>query len=242
MTTRPYSGGELDLFAKATNWKRYLESMLREYVRGRVLEVGAGIGATTTFLCDGKQDLWICLEPDRRMSIVVQTKIERRELPSCCRSVNGAITDLEHEARFDAILYIDVLEHIADDAEELRMAVSHLAPGGHLIVLGPAHQYLWSPFDAAVGHLRRYKKEELALIAPQQLRLVRMSYLDSLGMLASLVNRFLLRERVPTRAEIALWDRLIVPLSRCMDRLSCYRWGKSVLGIWCFINRRAQTP
>lgn len=46
MTT--YVGSELDLFAAATNWKRYVAWHLAPWLRGHVLEVGAGIGATMT--------------------------------------------------------------------------------------------------------------------------------------------------------------------------------------------------
>lgn len=46
---------------------------------------------------------------------------------------------------FDTIIYIDVLEHIEDDREELNRAASHLRPGGHLIILSPAHQKLFTP-------------------------------------------------------------------------------------------------
>ena len=55
------------------------------------------------------------------------------------------------DERFDTILYIDVLEHIDDDLGELARSATHLRPGGHLIVLAPAHQALYSPFDKAIG-------------------------------------------------------------------------------------------
>src|SRR6187200_2180852 len=59
-----YVGQELDLFARAANWKAYFRSVLAPFIRGDVLEVGAGIGQTTRHLCDGRQRSWTCLEPD----------------------------------------------------------------------------------------------------------------------------------------------------------------------------------
>ena len=41
---------------------------------------------------------------------------------------------------FDCILYIDVLEHIENDRQELIEAKKRLKPGGRLIILAPAHQ------------------------------------------------------------------------------------------------------
>ena len=52
---------------------------------------------------------------------------------------------------------MNVLEHIEDDKEELNIAVSKLNQGGHLIILVPAHNELYSKFDKEIGHFRRYK-------------------------------------------------------------------------------------
>jgi hypothetical protein len=134
---------------------------------------------------------------------------------------------------FDSIIYIDVLEHIENDAEEIGFAVAHLRPGGHLIVLSPAHQYLYSPFDAAVAHFRRYNKESLsAAMTNYDLECVKLVYLDSVGCLISLGNKLLLRSTTPTWGQMRFWDRGIVPISSVVDRFFGYRLGKSVLGIW----------
>lgn len=68
---------------------------------------------------------------------------------------------LPRDSRFDTILYIDVLEHIADDRAELVEAARRLNPGGYLVVLSPAHQWLFTAFDAAIGHVRRYTAKSL---------------------------------------------------------------------------------
>jgi SAM-dependent methyltransferase len=65
---------------------------------------------------------------------------------------------------FDAILLIDVLEHIADDAGVAREATRVLRPGGRVLCMVPENQALYSRTDAANGHLRRYHKDELLRI------------------------------------------------------------------------------
>ena len=57
-------------------------------------------------------------------------------------------------------------------------------------------------------------------------------YLDSVGLLASLSNRAMLRQHMPTARQIAIWDRLMVPMSRLLDPLLFHRLGKSVLAVW----------
>src|SRR5260370_41982857 len=57
-----YMGSELEIFAHASHWKSYVQSKLRPYLVGDILEVGAGIGGTTLALNDGSQRNWLCLE------------------------------------------------------------------------------------------------------------------------------------------------------------------------------------
>jgi len=236
---RAYIGSELELFAGAQNWKRYYGSILRPYLRGRVLEVGAGIGGTTAVVCDGSQDEWICLEPDAQLVAAIEQKIATGTLPACCAAKRGWIGDVSPGPQFDAILYIDVLEHIRNDREEVELAAGRLRPGGMLIVLAPAHQWLMSPFDAAVGHFRRYTRATLSAVAASEVEMVDCRYLDSIGLIVSLGNRYILRKAIPKESEVRLWDRIMVPLSRRLDPLLGHGVGKSVLAIW---RRRAQAP
>lgn len=99
-------------------------------------------------------------------------------------------------------------------------------------MLCPAHQFLFTPFDAAIGHHRRYDAPRLRAVAPPSLELERCIYLDAVGMLASLGNKLLLRSASPTEGQIQLWDRLMVPLSTHLDGWLGHRLGKSVLAVW----------
>ena len=232
MSEIPYVGNELELFMHAKNWKNYFGGFLRRYLSGRVLEVGAGIGGTTEFLCDGTQDKWVCLEPDPALYGDLAKKIAERQLPPCCSAIKGISRDLPKEEKYDAILYIDVIEHIEHDAEELAYTSQLLVEGGHLIVLVPANQSFYSPFDKAIGHYRRYNKKMLRAAAAPELSLVKMFYLDSLGLFASAVNKLFLRQSYPTLKQVNWWDKKIVPVSRITDVLTNHQFGKSLVGIW----------
>jgi hypothetical protein len=111
-------------------------------------------------------------------------------------------------------------------------AAERLAPGGHLVVLCPAHQAVYSPFDAAIGHYRRYDRSGLLGLTPRSLVPVTTFYLDSLGLVLSAVNRYVAKQSSPTPATIRIWDSSVVPLSRLFDSLTGYRLGRSVIGIW----------
>jgi len=232
MTNYTYLGSELELFSQASNWKAYYERFMRPYLGDEVLEVGAGIGTTTSYLCKKDQKRWVCLEPDPVLAHTLGQRISEGDLPKCCKVEVGKLSELGREEVFDTIVYVDVLEHIEDDETEARLASDHLREGGTLVVLAPAHQWLFTPFDEALGHYRRYGLSGLSKIIPEDLECVRLCYLDCVGLLASLGNRLILKSRIPSERQIALWDGVMVPLSKLFDPLLRYSVGKSVLGVW----------
>jgi len=115
MSEIPYIGNELHLFQHASNWKKYYARNLNPFIKGDVLEVGAGIGSTTNYLNDGSQRSWLCLEPDSDLFKELEAKTENKELPARCTCIKGIVSDLKTDQKFDTILYIDVIEHIEDD-------------------------------------------------------------------------------------------------------------------------------
>lgn len=227
-----YPGLELELFAAATGWKRYIGDVLRPFIVGDVAEIGGGIGTNIPFLLNSSVTGWLTVEPDPGLAARLAARIAGDpDLARRCRSACGTIASLEAKSRFDTILYIDVLEHIEDDGAEFAQAAALLAPGGRLVVLAPAHQSLFSPFDAAIGHHRRYDRSSLLARTGSTIPAM-VFYLDSVGFLASLANRALLRQTLPTARQIGLWDRVMVPMSRWLDPLLGRRFGKTVIGIW----------
>jgi SAM-dependent methyltransferase len=223
-----YIGNELELFARATRWKGYFARNITPWIQGDVLEVGAGIGSNTLLLHNPRVKTWQCLEPDETLAGRAREAVAR--LPGC-QVLVGTTADAEL-GRYDAILYIDVLEHIEDDRGELARAMTLLKEGGHLVVLAPAHQSLYSEFDRAIGHFRRYDAGSLTAVGPASLTLERVFYLDSVGMLASFANRAFLKSSQPTPGQIATWDRFMVPLSKLVDPCVGRRLGKSVIAVW----------
>lgn len=225
-----YIGEELKLFKEAINWKDYSFSQFSSFIKGNVLEVGAGIGTNTlTFLNrkDIKFDSWTATEIDtQQVQILTQLKTDGKFTDK--HTVKQAYV-AELDEQFDTLIYIDVLEHIEDDKAEVLNALNALKPNGHLIILCPAHNWLFSPFDESIGHYRRYDKKRYLDILPKDFEMLRLRYLDSIGILASATNKLFLRKSYPTLQEVKFWDNYIVPISKITDGLLFYTLGKSVL-------------
>ncbi|MCX6102484.1 MAG: methyltransferase domain-containing protein [Proteobacteria bacterium] len=228
----PYVGQELPTFRHAVHWKSYCQQHISPYLKGDVLEVGAGNGATTRILSAKVHKSWTCLEPDAKLC--EQLKLNLKEIPGDCthKVVRGTMATLPSTSQYDSILYFDVLEHIKNDHSEIQTAFHHLNKGGYLIILSPAYEWLYSSFDKAIGHFRRYDKESFNGLSSPGIHPIKLYYLDSLGIVLSFLNKFVIRTTQPKLSQILFWDRRIIPLSKKVDKFLGYRLGKSILGIW----------
>lgn len=227
-----YPGNELEIFAHAENWKAYWHQAVHPFLRGDVAEIGAGLGTNTRFLQANTTKRWVCVEPDSECFRVLKAEQAGGVIRAETELVQGTLRSLPANDRFDSIVYIDVVEHIEDDRGEMAAAAARLKPGGALIVLVPAYQALYCEFDRSIGHVRRYNLRMLRAIAPEGCTEVFAGHFDSVGLLASLANRLLLRHDVPSLRQIQAWDRWLVPASRVLDWLTRHTFGRSAVIVW----------
>ena len=228
-----YQGAELESFAHARHWKAYVRKALHPHLVGDVVELGAGIGETTRALRPGSRARsWTCVEPDPAMARKIEAAAMAGEFGDNASTLCGTQADLPADRHFDTALYVDVLEHIEDDRGELAGVAERLRAGGRIVVLSPAYPFLYSEFDRAIGHFRRYTKAMLRRLTPPGMRIESEFYLDGVGMLASLANKAVLRRAQPSLRQVLFWDRVLVPLSRVLDPLTGRRFGRSVVTVW----------
>lgn len=230
--TIDYIGDELELFKNADNWKRYFSKHIAQYIKGDVLEVGAGIGINTSYLSATKNEItsWSLLEPDEELASQITAYTDNVDIPNKS-IINGTITSVQLQ-RYDTIIYIDVLEHIEASKQEIELLKQCLKPGGHAIILVPAYNFLFNDFDRRIGHFRRYDKQLLLKDINKQLSVVHLFYLDSIGFFASLMNKLVLKKELPSPGNVHLWDKFMIPLSYVFDTLFFKSFGKSLIGVF----------
>ena len=228
-----YVGNELDLFAHALNWKDYWSKKIKPFIGENILEVGAGIGTNTRFFLNTNPQIrtWTCLEPDQLLADQIEKNIdvEKRTKVEVFSKTMGGFESCE---KFDTVIYIDVLEHIKNDKKEIEHVKRFLKLEGHLIILVPAHNFLFSEFDKSIGHYRRYNKKMIRKVIDKNLKEEKLMYLDAVGMTTSMANKALLKQTYPTLNQIKFWDKVIVGASKWIDPLLGHHMGKSLLGIW----------
>jgi SAM-dependent methyltransferase len=120
----------------------------------RVLDVGCGWGTTLDAL-------------ERRgyqaagVDISLRT-LEKLDRPDRVLYTADLSRDLPPEASgFDAVLALDVIEHIDDDGDAVTKLKQLARPGGVVIVSVPALPEFFTEFDEIQGHRRRYLPESL---------------------------------------------------------------------------------
>jgi SAM-dependent methyltransferase len=122
----------------------------------RVLEVGCGTGVVLRELvrvCDRGHVVGMDLFPEA---------VAFAQKKASCPVFLGDAESPPALGQFDAVGIFDVLEHLTDDRKTLTGLNLMLKPGGALVLTVPAHMALWSYFDVASRHCRRYAPSGLA--------------------------------------------------------------------------------
>jgi len=127
-----------------------------------VLEVGFGGGAMLEELAAGGFGPVVGIDFSATASRLAARRLARFPAETRPRILRATLDALDPaKAQFGSILAFEVLEHVEDDRGLLAQAYRLLAPGGRMLVSVPAHQHRFSAWDAMVGHVRRYEREEL---------------------------------------------------------------------------------
>ena len=215
----------LEDLATAHRYRRYLHGLLAPYLGPSVLEVGAGLGDFSAQLLD--RDRLVVNDND---PICVRALDERFGERPGIEVLPADVLKLKVEPPVDSVVALNVLERMDDDVAALRAMARAAVGGGRVLLLVPAYPSLAGAYDDALGHLRRYTPDSLraavetAGLVPEVIRPVNL-----LGGLAWWAAVRVARQGRPTPALVRLYDRLVVPAERALERRMQPRFGQSIL-------------
>jgi SAM-dependent methyltransferase len=153
---------DLDDLAGATRLCDWMFDQFRASARGRVAEVGAGIGTFSERLLALGVDELLLTEADARMVARLEERMAGNPRASVTREALPESPALRGRAgEFDLVVCQNVLEHVDEDRAAMLTMATALRPGGRLFVLVPAHPRLYGSLDRSYGHHRRYTRERL---------------------------------------------------------------------------------
>lgn len=155
-----YGSNILVGMSRVPHFNRWMVDTIRPYIGARVLEIGAGIGNLTRGLLPRDHYTASDVNPHylRYLSNLSQGKpyvdVRRVDLAKSDDFASLA-------GRYDTVVCLNVLEHIADEASAVRNIYSALEPGGRAVILVPQDPGAYGTLDEVLGHERRYTRDRL---------------------------------------------------------------------------------
>lgn len=209
----------LQSLRRARGFNRWLFRKIMPYIGDSVAEAGCGIGNLTEFLLDRKR--LVCVDNDKfyvdriyqRFGHLANVIVEDVDL------MDMADSQILRQAELDTIVCTNVLEHVQDDVKTLRNFYSLLQPGGHAVVLVPAHPWLYSGVDKALGHYLRYTRQDLVnKMQTAGFEVIHTEGFNRLGTAGWFVSGKLLRSKTLSPRQMKLYEWLL-PLAKLFERL-----------------------
>ena len=228
MKYKAYTGHiTLESMSSANWYNNWTISIFKSYLQGDILEVGCGIGSFTKMLVpygnvyafDMDKD---CIEQTRQV-------INSKEKVGFGDIENGEY--FFQEKLFDTITCTNVLEHIENDKKALKNMHHLLKPEGNLILLVPAHPFLYGKIDQEIGHYRRYtKKGVIDILTDIDFEVVHARKINFLGGIGWWFTGKILKETSVSEKKLQFFDKIapfILPIEEKIEPLI----GTSVLAI-----------
>lgn len=229
-----YAGKDLEAMSFAVNYHRWLLSLFAPYLGKRIVEVGAGTGSVSELLIEYHPEILSLVEPSTAMYEQLRSCIAGLKTPARIETYNDVFErvaeSIKRSAAPDSIIYVNVLEHIADDAAELRIIKHTLDPGGRVFIFVPALPWLHGSMDQQLGHYRRYRRSELEeKCVAAGFKVIVSRYFDFLGVLPWWFKYRLLRSDSMEPGAVKIYDQLVVPLAKTLEATITPPLGKNVL-------------
>ncbi|MBI2600879.1 class I SAM-dependent methyltransferase [Candidatus Daviesbacteria bacterium] len=216
----------LESMSIATSYNQWTFNLFKKYLKGEILEVGCGIGNFTGYLAQHGSVTAIDIEQEYIINLSKEKKA----------NITYKIADISSKKfsigkKFNAIVCINVLEHIKDHKTALENISSALKEDGYLILLVPAHQFLYGEIDKNIDHFRRYDKKQLQnLLINAQFNIRNIRKLNLLGAIGWFITGKVLKEKDVDENKIKLFD-LVSPPFLFFEKIIEPLIGTSLLAI-----------
>jgi 2-polyprenyl-3-methyl-5-hydroxy-6-metoxy-1,4-benzoquinol methylase len=220
----------LSVIEKADRFNEWMYRTIAPHCKGKILEIGSGIGNISQFFIADKQEIVLSDLRDNYCDILrnkFNNPVMKMDLvhPDFDNEYAGAI------GTFDTLFALNVVEHIKDDLLAIGNCKKLLKPGGTLIILVPAYQFLFNNFDVELEHFRRYTQKSLkAVIVKNNLRITKLFSFNFIGIFGWFVSGKILREKSIPEGQMSLFNKL-VPICKIADFLTFNQMGLSVICI-----------
>ena len=168
---------------------RAIQSQLKGYAVGkRFLEIGCGHGVVITQF----EDAYGTTVDGCDLNMLALNQVKNTKGTIYCLDIYDQPEQLLE--RYDGVLLLDVIEHIDDHAHFLKTGLRYAKTGGLVIINVPALNTLFSKYDTAAGHKRRYTKKTMRkLLEDCGVEDIKMAYWGFSLLPIAVIRKFILR-------------------------------------------------
>lgn len=169
----------LESMSLAVWYNNWTVNKFKDFLNGDILEVGCGVGNFSKNLTKYGELFAI----DINESHIMEVSKDVRDMAEVgFGDIETGKYFFSNNQKFDTIVCLNVLEHIKDDKKALKNLHALLKKGGFLILLVPAHDFLFGEIDKTIGHYRRYNKKKLNnLVTDIGFKIIKERFLNILG-------------------------------------------------------------
>jgi len=226
-----YAGKDLEAMSFAVNYHRWILSIFAPYLGSRVVEVGAGTGSFSELLLEQRLESLSLVEPSTGMYQQLCRRLGESQNVKTYNDIFENVAErIRSGERPDSIIYVNVLEHIADDVHELNVINKTLDAGGRIFIFVPALRWLHGSYDRAINHFRRYTRTELEKkCIASGFKVIESRYFDLLGVLPWWVKYKVLQSNNMEPGAVRFYDQRVVPIARTLESSVTPPIGKNVL-------------
>lgn len=220
----------LEAISAAGTFNKWMYGTIRPFCEGRILEIGSGVGNISSFFIHEGATLALS---DIREGYREKLKKQFPKQPVYNIDIvdpEFALHQKELLGTFDTCFALNVVEHVENDALAIRNMLQLLKPGGRLIILVPAYQWLYNPIDTSLGHYRRYTQHSLGELMKVHGALEKLFSFNFTGIAAWWMGGKLFRQDTIPKGEMKLYNTF-VPVFKIVDKLVLNKAGLSVIGV-----------
>jgi len=218
----------LESLTSAVRYHDWLTDLALPYLGAHPVELGSGLGDyAATWLDKGVPRITVTDADASRLG-VLKKRFDGDE------RVQVLGLDVFHPptGQYSSFVAYNVLEHIEDHVQALSAAHELVSPGGAVVMFVPAFPFATSDFDRAVGHVRRYRLATLRDAYERAgLTVERLHYVNAPGLLAWFAGMRLLKMTPGDGPTVRVWDRVVVPVARTVEKRLTPPFGQSVFAV-----------
>ncbi len=225
----------LSVIEKADKFNFWMYSTIKPFCKGRILEIGSGIGNISQYFIQEKYKITLSDIRDNYCDIL---RDKFKTAQSSIEVVNIDLVDPDFDTKyknyigtFDTVFALNVVEHIENDVLSLKNINKLLAKDGVVIILVPAYQALYNGIDKGLEHYRRYtQKMTNKVIMAAKFKIIHEQYFNAMGILGWYVSGKLQKNETIPEGQMGLYNKL-VPIFKVIDKIVFNKFGLSNIAV-----------